>query len=219
MLLPLRNHHWMLILKICVLLFGVLLLNNVCEASGTRKKHRLKNILFLSAQETIDPVFPSDVVIEAENETRLCFNTQANINATLSNAACCNGEDFFCTNKITQLNSSTYSLTVNEWILLKHDIVVLLNPIINSSCTLSQLRNSEDFILDLHNCLRPGGRNIRMSLDYQCSTNYDDVQTYQGPIKYTFKFGSKITSCVKNAKLLTLTFQRSSNVMTLQEAV
>lgn len=55
---------------------------------------------------------------------------------------CCDGEDFICSTKIVQLSGSTYSLTVNESILDKHDIVVLLNPMSNFSCMQSLVHNA-----------------------------------------------------------------------------
>ncbi|XP_032404217.1 uncharacterized protein LOC116709664 isoform X2 [Xiphophorus hellerii] len=220
------NHRWMLVLKIFVL-FVILLLNHFCKASGTKKKHSLKNILFLSVEEIpIDPHFPSDVVFKEENGTHLCFNIQAN----QSNAGCCGIEDFVCSTNIVRLNVSTYSLTVSREILLKHDIVVLLNPMSNFSCMLSKLHNSTEFILDLHTCLKPGGRNIRITLDHLYQNQYNDAQTCEDSDKYMFKFGSKITSIVKIISCetsdsagiqqpLNLTFPYSNNVMTLQEAV
>ncbi|MEQ2198007.1 hypothetical protein XENOCAPTIV_006298 [Xenoophorus captivus] len=221
------NHRWMLVLKIFVLFCGILLQYHFCEASGTMKKQRPKNLLFLSTEEIpVNSTFPSDVVFQEENGTRLCFNIQTN----QSNADCCSSKDFSCSTKIDRLDSSSYNVTVNEGILLKHDIVVLLKPMNNFSCTLSELRNSTEFILYLDNYLKPGGRNIRMSLDYPCSNQPDNAKTCQGAVKYMFEFGSKITSCVKivtcepsdlvgNQQQLNLTFQRSNKAITLQEAV
>ncbi|XP_054894953.1 uncharacterized protein LOC129365643 [Poeciliopsis prolifica] len=220
------NHRWMLVLKTFAIFSVILLQNHFCKVSGTKKNHSIKNILFLSVEEiAVDPHFPSDVVFKEENGTHLCFNIQAN----QSNADCCGIEDFICCTNIVRLSNNTYSLNVRREILLKHDIVVLLKPMSNFSCMFSQLHNSTEFILDLHNCLKPGGRNIRITLDHLCQNHCNDTQTCEDSVKYMIKFGSEITPTVKIVSCetsdsagiqqpLNLTFPYSNNDMTLQEA-
>ncbi|MEQ2308352.1 hypothetical protein AMECASPLE_027422, partial [Ameca splendens] len=131
---------------------------HICDASNSKK---IKNMLFISANYT-NASFPSIAIYENKSETQLCFNIQPKAN----NSDCCN--NFIC--PIRQDSSLTSILTLNKMSLEKHDIVVLLNTSFDSSCMPSMLYNSSSFILNLHRCLRPGGKNIRLSKEGLCGT-------------------------------------------------
>ncbi|MED6252434.1 hypothetical protein ATANTOWER_011720 [Ataeniobius toweri] len=173
---PVVTHHWILALKIFILFLGFLLQYHICEASNSEK---IKNMLFINANYT-NASFPSIAIFKNESETQLCFNIQPKEN----NSGCCN--NFIC--PIRQDSSLTSILTLNEMSLEKHDIVVLLNTSFNSSCMPSILYSSSSrppvmdnsgerlppsgFILNLHRCLRPGGKNIRLSKEGLCGTTF-----------------------------------------------
>ncbi|KAM4540319.1 uncharacterized protein V3H82_022335 [Fundulus diaphanus] len=154
--------HWMLVLKMSIVFFGLLVQNHFCEASSLEE--RIKPLLFVSDNISVNARFPSKPISPDENGTELCFNIPANKN----NGGCCN--NFNCDTTVKQTTSTTYNLILNG-ASLTHDIVVLMNSSFNFSCMPSTLYNSTEnwlyyplgFIHNLDKCLRPGGKNVRLS--------------------------------------------------------
>ncbi|XP_008397940.1 adhesion G-protein coupled receptor G2-like [Poecilia reticulata] len=156
---PLVAHHrWMLVLKIFIFFLGFVFQNFFCKATDGSL---FKDMLFISPDTpaqiyTSHARFPSNAIFQEENTTKLCFNIQAN-----KTADCCN--NFNCNTTVIRHNSTHYHLNLSETSLQKHDVVLLLNTSYNFSCLPSLLYNSTGFILNLHRCLKPGGKNIRLS--------------------------------------------------------
>ncbi|MEQ2257121.1 hypothetical protein ILYODFUR_031275, partial [Ilyodon furcidens] len=172
---------------------------HICEASNSEK---IKNMLFISANYT-NASFPSIAIFKNKSETQLCFNIQPKEN----NSGCCN--NFICPIRQDSI------LTLNKTSLEKHDIVVLLNTSFDSSCMPSILYSSSSrppvmnnsgerlppsgFILNLHRCLRPGGKNIRLSKEGLCGTTFIlDKEKCHGSTKTNYHIQLKQpTSCTK----------------------
>ncbi|MED6266000.1 hypothetical protein CHARACLAT_031122, partial [Characodon lateralis] len=143
-------------------------------------------------------------IFKNESETQLCFN----IRPKEDNSGCCN--NFIC--PIRQDSSLTSILTMNNMSLEKHDIVVLLNTSFNSSCMPSILYSSSrppvmnsgerlppsGFILNLHRCLRPGGKNIRLSKEGLCGNTLNlEEQKCHGLRKTNYDIQLKHPTCKK----------------------
>ncbi|XP_054894484.1 adhesion G-protein coupled receptor G2-like [Poeciliopsis prolifica] len=164
---PLVAHHrWMLVLKIFIFFVGFVFQNFFCDATNGSW---IKDILFIrpdTPDQTNTARFPSEVIFQEENKTKLCFNIQAN----KTSADCCRN-NFNCSTTTIWNTSTLYNLHLSEMSLQNHDVVLLLNPSYNFSCLPSMFYISTGFILNLHRCLKPGGKNIRLSKEGLCGQN------------------------------------------------
>ncbi|XP_043999471.1 adhesion G-protein coupled receptor G2-like [Gambusia affinis] len=170
---PLVVHHrWMLVLKILIFFLGFVFQNVFCEATNG---HWFKDMLFISPYPPPQTFhFPSEVIFQKENKTKLCFNIQAN-QTPAEFSGCC--RNFTCNITATPNNNNNNEFQLNlpensgpENSLQNHDVVLLRNTSCNFSC-FSTLNNSTGFILNLHKCLKTGLKNIRLSKDGLCVQN------------------------------------------------